>query len=837
MASTETAPTVGPAGGASALPSAACAHCGLPVPTGRARVSGERAFCCEGCRTVHALLHEYGLERYYALRAAGAAAPAPVRPRDRTHAELDDPSVRARIGGPLPGGLESAELYLEGVHCAACVWLVERLPRLVPGVVEARLDLGRSRATVVWDPALAALSGIARALDTLGYAPHPARGRLEQDARRREERAMLARIGLAGAVAANVMAIAFALYGGLLHGMEPEFAAFFRWLSLGLTVPSFVWGGGVFFAGAWSALRRGLLHMDVPISVGLGAGFVHGALATVRGTGDVYFETITTLIFLLLSGRYLLRRQHRAAADATELLASLTPSAARRLEAGGVREVPLDALVPGDRVEVRAGEVVPADGWVCLGRSALDLALLSGESRPVVVAPGDPVHAGTVNVSARLEVTVERTGDETRVGRLVRLVDEQARRRAPIALVADRLSGVFVAVVLALAAVTVSLWWTTDRERAVAHAVALLIVTCPCALALATPLAVSAAIGRAARAGILVKGADVMERLARPGRMWLDKTGTLTTGRPALVSWWGDPAARPLVAAVEAHSAHPVARALVTALGPDLGAATTVTEEMGGGVEGHVAGRRVLVGSPRFVADRGARVAPVVVGEITRLVEGGITAVVVAVDGEAVAVAGLGDELRPDATSAVARIRAHGWRVGILSGDDPRVVTAVGRSLGLEAALCRGMMSPEDKVHVIRSGAAQGAVVMVGDGVNDAAALAAATVGVGVHGGAEAVLAAADVYVARPGVAAVAELLDGAERTLRVIRRNLALSLGYNAVAVTLAMGGHLDPVVAAILMPLSSVTVIASSFRARTFREPTAAHRADGSPRSARWR
>jgi Cu2+-exporting ATPase len=818
MAFTDAAPVAGPV----ELFSAACAHCGLPAPGGRAGAPGEPAFCCEGCRTVHALLHEHGLDRYYALRAAAESAPVPVGCRDRSHAELDDPSVRARLGGPLPGGLESAELYLEGVHCSACVWLVERLPRLVPGVVEARLDLGRSRATVVWNPAVAALSGIARMLDTLGYAPHPARGRREQEARRREERAMLARIGLAGAVAANVMAIAFALYGGLLHGMEPEFAAFFRWLSLGLTVPAFVWGGGVFFAGAWSALRRGALHMDVPIAVGLAAGFGHGVIATVRETGDVYFETMTTLIFLLLSGRYLLRRQHRAAADATELLAALAPSVARRLEDDGVREVPLETLLPGDRVEVRAGDLIPADGRVRLGRSAVDLSLLTGESRPMAVAPGDPVHAGTLNRSARLEVAVERTGDETRVGRLMRLVEEHARRRAPIALLADRLSGIFAAVVLALAAVTASLWWAAGPERAVAHAVALLIVTCPCALALATPLAVSAAIGRAARAGILVKGADVMERLARPGQMWLDKTGTLTTGRPALVSWWGDAAARPLAAAVEAHSAHPIARALAAALGTDgADMAVAVTEEMGGGVEGRVNGRRVLVGSPRFVADRGARVGPAMLGEILRLRADGSTAVVVAVDGDAVAVAGLADALRPDAAAAVARIRARGWQVRILSGDDPAVVAAIGRRLGIAPDRCRGSMTPEDKLHAVRGTVTREPVVMVGDGVNDAAALAAATVGIGVHGGAEAVLAAADVYVARPGVAAVAELLDGAERTRRVIRRNLVFSLAYNVVAVALAMAGRLDPIAAAILMPLSSVTVIASSFRARTFPVP----------------
>ena len=794
----------------------ACSHCGLPVPG--ADVDDGPRFCCEGCRTVHALLHERGLERYYALRDTADGRAGPARPTGRSYEEMDDPSVRGRIARVDAAGRTTAELYVEGVHCAACVWLIERLPRLAPGVIEARLDLGRARATVVWDPRATALSRIAATLDALGYVPHPARGLAEQEARRREERRMLARIGLCGAVAANVMAIAFALYGGLLDGMEPEFAAFFRWLSLALSVPSLIWGGGVFFTGAWRALRQGALHMDLPISIGLGIGFAHGALAVVRGTGEVYFDTITILIFLLLSGRYLLRRHHRAAADAAELLAALAPSTARRLDASGVREVPVETLVPGDRVEIRAGDLVPADGRIATGHSCLDVSVLTGESRPVEAGPGEAVHAGTLNVAARLEVAVERTGDDTRVGRLARLVEEHARRRPPIVALADRIAGAFVAVVLALAAVTAALWWPTSPERALDCAVALLIVTCPCALALATPLAVSAAVGRAARAGILVKGADVVERLATPGLMLFDKTGTLTTGRPALASWWGNPSLRRHVAALEAGSAHPVARALAEALRDEPPAeVTAATEVPGGGVEGVVEGRHVLVGSLRFVAAR-SRVPGDALAEIERLAACGHTPVAIASDGEVVAVAGLGDTLRPETAAVLDRVRSEGWRVGILSGDHPAVVAAIGVRLGLDAAASLGNVSAEDKLRHVERARAVGPVVMVGDGINDAAALAAATVGVGVHGGAEVVLASADVFVARPGLAPIAELLVGARRTLAVIRRNLLCSLGYNAIAVALAMAGRLDPIAAAILMPLSSLTVILSSYRARTF-------------------
>jgi Cu2+-exporting ATPase len=796
---------------------APCAHCGLPVPPAAVEAGALRQFCCEGCRAVWAILHEHGLERYYALRED--AAPAPAATADRRYGELDDAGFQARTCRPEPGGRMSTELYLEGVHCGACVWLVEKLPGLVPGVAETRLDLPRSQARVVWDPRAVPLSAIARRLASLGYAPHPCRGLAGQAARRREDRAMLARVGLAGAAAANVMAIAFALYGGMLDGMEPEFAAFFRWASLLLTLPSLIWGGGVFFRSAATALRAGTLGMDLPISIGLLAGFGHGLVNTVRGAGEVYFDSVAVLIFLLLSGRYLQRRQQRAAGDATELVASLYPTSARLVEHGSVREVPLETLVPGVVVEVRAGDLVPADGVVLAGRSTVDLSLLSGESAPQSVAEGARVHAGTLNVSSRIEIRVERTGEDTRVGRLMRLVDEHARRRAPIAQLADRISGPFVGVVLALAGITFLLWARLDPSRALDHAAALLIVTCPCALGLATPLGVSAAIGQAARAGFLVKGGDVLEKLARPGRMWLDKTGTLTEGRAALLRWHGDPAVKPRVAAAEAHSSHPLARALVRALGAPAAATRVAIEEThGGGIEAVVDGHRLVVGSADFVAARAGAVPPGLAATVGELAGDGLTPVLVAEDGRVTAVAGLGDPLRADAEAALERVRALGWRPGILSGDDARIAQAVGRRLGLAAPDCRGGVTPEDKLRAVLESAAEGPVVMIGDGVNDAAALAAATVGVAVAGGAEAALTAADVFVVRPGVARLAELLEGSRRAMRVVRRNLLFSLGYNVIGVTLAMTGVLNPLAAAILMPLSSLTVIVSSYRARTF-------------------
>ncbi|MBK8481939.1 MAG: heavy metal translocating P-type ATPase [Proteobacteria bacterium] len=821
----------------------ACSHCGLPVPRGLRDPAATEQFCCAGCRTVWALLRAEGLEAFYRLAAGSPRGPAQVS--GRQFAELDDPAFSARYVRPLTQrGLLAAELYLEGVHCTACLWLVERLPRLEPGVIEARLELGRSVVRVVWDPARTALSRVARALDRLGYTPHPYRAAAAERLRRRDDRAMLVRIAVAGAVAGNVMLLAAALYAGLPAGMEPGYQALFRWASLLLTVPAVAWCAAPFFRSALGGLRARALHIDLPVALGLVVGFAWGAANTLRGRGPIYFDSLTVLIFLLLVGRWLHRRQYRRAADAAELLFALTPRSARLVEGERLREVPIEAVLPGMVVELRAGEAVPVDGRIRVGTSSLDTALLSGEARPIAVAPGALVHAGTLNLDARLLIEVIAAGEQTRVAQLMRQVEAQARRRAPIVEAADRVAGYFVAAALVLALITLAYWWRVDARSAIDHALALLVVTCPCALGLATPLAVSAAIGRAARRGMLIKGGDALERLARPGLLLLDKTGTVTTGRMALVRWVGDEALRGPVAALEAQSAHVLARALAKADQPLPAAAafastpvavdaaplavaaasqvSDVRETRGAGIEGRVDGAVLVVGAARFVAGRcGAALPAWASAAAQEAGQQGLTPVWVAREGRVVAVAALGDALRPEARAVVDAARRAGWRVELLSGDDARAVVAIGRALGLADTACHGAASPEEKLaHVQRERASGQPVVMVGDGVNDAAALVAATAGVAVQGGAEASLEAADAYLGRPGLAALGELLAGARATLRVIRLNLALSLGYNAVAAALAMSGRISPLLAAVLMPLSSLTVVIVSYRARTFGE-----------------
>ncbi len=796
----------------------ACTHCGLDVPAGLMRAAEVTQFCCEGCRAAHAIISGCGLDRYYALRdaevARGAAGPAKVS--GRKYAEFDDPVFRQMHARDLDAGFWSCELFLEGVHCAACVWLLEKLPSIIPGVVEARLDLRRAILRVSWTDSAVPLSRIARAIDSLGYPAHPARGLEVRRARAAEDRRMLVRMGVAGACAGNVMLLAFALYAGLFDAIERPYLQTFRWVSMGIALVSLLWPGSVFFRSALGALRARAVNLDVPIALGLLAGTAWGTLNTIRGVGEIYFDSLSVLVFALLVGRFIQHRQQRWSADAVELLFSLTPTSARLVDRGAVRDVPVEAVKAGDVVEVRAGDSLPIDGVVIEGASEINESLLSGESRPVRRGEGDRVAAGSVNLSATLRVRVEATGEHTRVGLLMRMVEEAGRRRAPIVRFADRIARWFVLAMLVLALATGVVWAFLRPGAAIENAVALLIVTCPCAAGLATPLAMVVSIGRAARRGMLIKGADAVERLAHPGTIVLDKTGTITQGRLGLVRWEGDVQARALVAALEGQSAHPIARALVRDLGDD-GPATVqdVHQTTGGGIVGRVGGVPVAAGSPAFVRARASHDGADEAWERS-LVGEALTPVLVAVNGRVVAAAGLGDPIRADARASIDHLRAAGWDVQILSGDHPQVVASVAATLGVAHA--HGGISPEGKLDRIRSLARTAPVVMVGDGVNDAAALAAAGVGVAVHGGAEASLAAADVYLSREGLAPLVELLDGSRRVLGVIHRNLGVSLFYNVGAAALAMSGHIHPIVAAILMPLSSLSVLTLSFRSRTF-------------------
>lgn len=792
----------------------ACAHCGLPVPAGRL-VADAPAYCCSGCEIVAGSIAANGLEQYYAMRDTGA----PATSTGRAYTELDDPAFQRVHVQLAADGTARAALYLEDLRCTACVWLVENAPRCVPGTVDVRVDLGRSRADVTWNPRTTKLSTIARFLDGVGHVPHPYRGLDRDQARRREDRVLLTKLGVAGAAMGNLMLLAIALYAGLFGGMARTDATFFRWASMVVAVPALGYAATPMFRTAIGALRARRLHLDLPLSIGIAAGLGWGAVNVLRGAGEIYFDSLAMLVFLLLVARWVVLRHQRRASTAAELLLALTPSRARRVDGDEVVEVPIEAIVPGDIVKVLVGDVVPVDGLIVSGHSALDVGLLTGESCPMEVGVGDVVNAGTANLAGPLSVRATAVGETTRVGRLVASIEALSARKAPIERLVDTIAGRFVKIVTFTALVTFVAWSAAVSIGAGAeNAMALLIVTCPCALALATPLAVTVALGRAARRGVLIKGADALERLATPGTMFVDKTGTLTAGKLAVVSWRGDLDAASLAVAVEAGSNHPIARALRDHVTTSR-VATAIEEELGRGIAGTVDGHHVVVGAPPWVRAR-TSTHPVIEGWIAELAERGETPIVIGVDGRPVAVVGLSDPIRDDARAALDRLATMGWRIELLSGDDPRVAKRVGTSLGIPLDRCTGGATPEAKAARVTAARVGGPVVMVGDGVNDAAAMAGATAGIAVAGSAEIAIDVADVYLRSPAIQDIAATIDGARSTLATIRRNLRLSLVYNLTAGTLAVAGVIHPLIAAIVMPLSSLTVLASSLRSRAFRE-----------------
>lgn len=818
----------------------ACAHCGLAVPAALVREGEPAQFCCGGCRQVHTLVREWGFDQYYRLVRQQRGALEPARVSGRSFEDFDDERVQAEATDEVGGERRCTRLYLEGVHCAACVWLVEKLPAVLSGVDEVRLNLGSAVAEVTWRPSQTRLSTIGRALDRLGYTPHVHRASRLQEVRRTEDRTALARLGVAVACAMNLMFLHGALYAGEHSGgMAFSYEAFFRWLSLIVSVPVLAFSARPFFQTAVSGIRAGLVHLDLPIAIALLAAFAASAWNTVRGAGPLWFDSLAMLVAALLGARQLQRGAQRAALERADSLRGVAfLEFARRLDgevgAEAPVEVPLAALSRGDRVEVRSGELVPVDGTVLLGRSSLDNAVLTGESAPQPVREGDAVHAGATNLGARLVVAVEAAGERTRVGALLAIVEEALSRKPALLRRTDRLARRFVQALLVLAAVTGAAWLPHGGGVALERVVALLVVACPCALGLSVPLALSVALMRAARGGIFVKNPDALERLRTVDTVLLDKTGTLTEGRATVARWHGEDVVLDLARALEAQSSHAVARAFRASSRRAISVVRTVedvVETPGRGISGRLDGHCVSVGTRAHVEAAGARVTEEDDRRAEAIVAEGLSPVLVAVDGRVAGLAGLGDTLRADARPTVAALRARGVRVRILSGDHPDVVARVGAALGLPAADALGGLTPEAKRDLVAgltgTTSRAGAVVMVGDGVNDAAALALADVGIAVHGGTGASIAAADIVLTREGVTPLLGILDGARRLRGVVRRNLAFSLAYNIAASALAVAGLVGPLLAAVLMPVSSLTVVFSSAASRTFARPGHASRA----------
>jgi len=806
-----------------------CAHCLLPVPPHaevRAEIGGaERIFCCAGCRGVYELVHAEGLGSYYDARRWDGPGQAV--------SELPEPDLAAireavRHGEGAAQGTDEVDVYVDGIHCASCVWLNERMLLRTPGVAFARVNYATHRARIRFDPAAAPLEVVLGRIRAAGYVPKPWSEGGQAEARRAEVKDLLVRLGTAGFLASQLMIYQAALYAGYFQGIDEGTRRLMEWISLGLTLPVLLYAGQPFLAATWSGLKHLAFGMDALVVIGSWAAFGYSLWQMARG-GEVYFDTATMIPTLVLVGRYVEAAAKGRATEAVARLSALAPREARRLERGPdgaevVRSVAVSALAAGDLVRVVPGERVPVDGVVRAGASEVDESLLTGESRPVSKGPGAGVVGGTVNGHGALDVEVTRTGKDTVLAGIVRAVEEAQVRKPRIQAIADRVVGVFVPAMLVLAAGTVALWLARGAplDHAVMTGIAVVVIACPCALGLATPIAVIVSTGLATTRGILVRGGDVLEKAGRTTDVLLDKTGTVTRGRPELrevVPLAADADRDGLLAlagAVEARSEHHLGRAIAAAAranGRPAPAVEGFRALPGRGVEATVGGAPVLVGNRALLAERGVALAA---GEAraSALENQGRTVAFLAVRGELVALLGVADVARDEAAPAIAALRAAGLAVRIVSGDHPVTTAAVAGSLGIEAI---AEATPVDKREVVARLQREGRrVLFVGDGINDAPALSQADVGVAMGRGTDVTLESADAVLVRDDLRLLGDLVRLSRRTTTIIRQNVFWAFAYNVTAIPLAMAGLLHPIVAAGAMAASSIFVVLNSLRLR---------------------
>ena len=799
---------------------ASCYHCGLPL--GKAvftvPIDGvERPMCCRGCQAVALTIASHGLASYYAHRTA---LPATQQAPDALLRELgvyDLPEVqRAFVRGIGAGDEREASLLLDGVTCAACVWLIERRVRQVPGVSEVRVNYATRRARVVWREGAARLSAILAAVAEIGYSAQPYDAAQSDAALARERRSLLWRLFVAGFGMMQVMMYAYPAY--IDDGaMSPDIVQLLRLASLVLTAPVALWSAMPFYAGAWRELKRRRVGMDLPVALGVVGAFAASAYATWRGTGDVYFDSVSMFVFLLLGARYLELGARAKAAQAQQRLVRQVPAVAERYAAypdtSVSTKVVAAVLAPGDHVLVRPGAAYPADGTVVEGNGAADESLLTGEARPVSKRPGDRVAGGAINLHAPLAVRVDRVGEETILAAIVRLMDRAQTDKPPIALAADRAARYFVAALLALTVAAGATWFAIDPARAPWIVIAILVVTCPCALSLATPAALTAATGALYRSGVLVTRGHALETLARATDFVFDKPGTLTLARASVRSVvplraCGAEQCLALAAALEARSEHPIARAFAASAGAQQ-AVTAHRHEPGRGIEGVVDGVRTRIGSPAYVAALHGGPLPGALDEI------GEDDTVVALGDEAgwIACFTLDETLRADAREVITALQAQGKRVHLLSGDCAARVRRLAADLGIAHAA--GDAGPEDKLRYVRALQQSNRIVaMIGDGVNDAPVLAQAQVSLALGGGTPLAHASADVVLMSERLAPLLAAVGTARGLLRIVRQNLAWAVAYNLVALPLAVAGHVTPLIAAAGMSVSSLTVVLNALR-----------------------
>lgn len=772
-----------------------CFHCGEPLPPQSVRDGNQHAFCCQGCAAAAEWIAQADLGDYYRLRDTPAGR---VDTQTPDFAAWDRDTVLAEHSRAIEGGREITVLT-DAMRCAACAWLIDRALRHEPGVLDAGANAVTGRITVAWDPARVTLSTLMTRLAALGYRPSLATGEARERAKQHERRRWLLRLGVAGIGAIQAMMFAEALYLDFDNAMPAATRDFFRWITFLIATPVVFYSGWPFIAGMLRELRGRHLGMDTLIAGSTLLAYFASLTETLRGGPHVWYDAAVMFILLLLVARLLEQRGRGIASARVDALARARPALATRETGSRCEQVPLSELAPDDIVRIAAGEGVPADGVLIEPPSAFDEALLTGESLPVQHQPGETILAGSVCRERPVRLRVIRTGTDTRLSQLTRLVERAQNERSALAHVADRIAGGFVAILLLCAMATYAWWHQHDPARAFEVTLAVLVVSCPCALSLAIPTALTAAHGMLARLGVLGLRGDALASLARADYIVFDKTGTLSDSRPELdtletfAGFDRDQALR-IAAALERYSGHPLLHAFASATA--IPRASRVRTVPGHGVEGMVDGRLWRLGRAEFAADKDDDGA-LWLGDRTRTI----------------ARFTIREAARTDARATVMLLRAQGLRVELCSGDSETSVARFAKQVGIDET--RGRQTPEQKLTRVRSLQALGyRVAMVGDGLNDAPVLAGADVSLAMAEGAALAQRAADFVVTSPSLLRIPQAIALARRTRAIVRQNLVWALGYNLLALPLAISGQVTPWLAALGMTLSSLLVTLNALR-----------------------
>ena len=816
-----------------------CFHCGQAIPDGDLILKKineqERFFCCHGCASVCDVIYESGMESFYRRTPDGELfSPPPPPNKDIEFFDYDE--VQSQYVTDLSDRREIT-LMSDAIHCAACVWLIEHTMAKVDGILLATVNFTNKRIKIRWNNSQLKLSDIIKKLNRIGYDATPYDASASEEASRKANRDLLYRLGFAGFAMMNVTWFSVALYTGASD--DQEFKIYFYWLQLIIATVTMLYSGLPFFKGAWASIRAKTVGMDVSIALGLLTTYFYSLWVMVDAGGDgyVYFNTLIDFIFLLLIGRYFEAISKNKALDSTRRLMDLQPKVARQLVQKEEHIVPVRRLVKADHVLVKPGEQFPVDGMIISGESMVNESMLTGESHDVEKRVGDHVSAGTINVDGTLTVSVEKILQETQLGHIVHMVEEAQGSKAPIQSVTDKIMPWFVSATLSLALASFVFWYlNANLEFAVMTATAVLIITCPCAFGLATPMAVAVATGVSARNGILVKNGTVLETLQSIQHFVFDKTGTLTKGKMKLVDYKFLPEQNEKqllmeIASIEQLSEHSLGQAIAKNIQERLGISTKALKKVEGfkalsgkGVHGACDGAEFNIGTAKWLTELEVELSDALLVLAIERAKIAQTAIWIARQNKLVGVLFLEDEIRPEAAELIQRLKDKGKQVTLLSGDLQVVANCVAQQLGGMNVIAEVL--PEDKNRVIRDLQAQGQkVAMIGDGVNDAPALVRADVGIALGSGTDVSMDSADIVLMNNELMAVDTAVELSARTLKTIKQNIISSFAYNIIMVPLAVAGTLTPLIAALTMPLSSLVVIGNAARIRRFFSKKAIH------------